>query len=118
MNSDLSILIIKDISSLITELRKVAFYSLAEHWLTLEEHFEDYADWVISELIVRELSIQVIGHSRHDLYKCCLERDIQCILVYFQSLMCRETTYMLQGYKVKIMVNGRNLFITRRPIFN
>jgi hypothetical protein len=76
------------------------------------EHIEYFVDWSVDQLLTESFGVKVVGHHRHDEYKCILDEDKQRLLASLMATLNTHEFNKLRNGEVKTMVVGYDLFIT------
>ena len=113
MHDNNKILIIADIEPFINHSIKIAI-PLANNYNVQLNELDYFFDWAINQLLVENFDMKVIHHYRHDVYLCMYSEMNELLYKFFISSVNLHDLNTLKGQDVKTMVNGRDLFITRR----
>lgn len=113
MNNPNRLLIIASIQSFIyTSMPSVL--SEARKYNLREEDIDFFFDWVINQILVDIFGLRVIHHYRHDVFICMYNELQYDLLPIFKRSVNIHDLRTLKGCEVKTLVNGFDLFITRR----
>ena len=112
------ILVIADIEPFIfNTLNSVKFVGIKYN--LKDDELDYFFDWVINQILEDSFEMKVIHHYRHDIYKCIYSELAFNLNESFARSINIYDLRTLKGDSVKTLVNGRDLFITRRtPIKN
>lgn len=111
------ILIISDIESfIINSMPKVL--DVAKEYNINTNEIDYFFDWAVNQLLVEFFGMKVIHHYRHDIYLIMYKDLYHDLYSSFKRCVNLYDLEMLKSCYVKTLVNGRDLFITRRNAYN
>ena len=113
MSDQNRILIIADIESFIIQLMPLA-RKVGMDYRVLTEELDYFFDWAINQTLSEYFGMKIIHHYRHDIYLCMYSVMRYEIVSSFKRTVNIHDLRLLKGCEVKTLVNGRDLFITRR----
>lgn len=111
------ILIISDIETFIITMMPQVLDKAVEYHVNNNE-IDYFFDWAINQILVEFYGMKVIHHYRHDIYLIIYKDLVHNLLTSFKRCVNIYDLEMLKGCYVKTLVNGRDLFITRRNAYN
>ena len=111
------VLLIQDIDSLIVKIIPLIKLHASEFHIGTNE-FDYFFDWAINQALVECYSMNVVHHYRHDIYICLYDIIKYDFIQGFKNCVNRFDMKILEGCQVKTLVNGRDLFITRRNSYH
>lgn len=79
-----------------------------------DEELDYFFDWAINQILEDSFEMKVIHHYRHDIYKCIYSELAFNLNESFARSVNIYDLRTLKRQNVKTLVNGRDLFITRR----
>lgn len=112
------LLIIQDIENFYINITNLIYGKMFKEWRLVPENDLDNAiDWIINQHLQIKFSMKVIGHYRHDVYRCIYDEYKGQIDNYFNASCNKNDLNLLKNCEVKTLVNGSDLFIARRITF-
>lgn len=79
--------------------------------------FDLYLEWTINQILYEVYRIRVINHYKNDLFNCIYRVDALAINHAFKGWMGQSILDSLPHAEVRTLINGRDLFITKRAIY-
>lgn len=81
-------------------------------------HVDLFIDWTVNEILTEDFNLKVVGHFRHDEYKCILSEIQQQAIVTLRGSMNIYDLDLIRGSRVKTLITGYDLFITPRTTYS
>ena len=118
MRQNSRLMIIQDIENFSINLMRISCPIMKiKYNFNPVEYFDQYLDWVIGHILSTQYNIKVVGHFRHDESLCVFSESEFEIKDHFRASINIFDLSLLYGNQVKILVNGTDLFITRRVTY-
>jgi len=118
MQQSSRMLIIHDIHSFSINLMRLSCIDMKEKWnYDPKEEFDLFLEWVVNHILTKYYNVIVIHHYRHDVYLCMFDNIEQAAVNYFRSSVSNYDLLPLKGCEVKTLVNGADLYVTRRVTY-
>lgn len=113
-------MLLYDIKSFSQYLFDVSSEKLKELRISQQDHlcdFDMYLEWVINQLLFDVFKIRVINHYKNDLFNCVYKVDQLRISHAFAGWLCDTTLTTMHDGQARTLINGRDLFITKRYVY-
>lgn len=111
------VLIIQDLSSLIVKTIPLIKLHGKEFNISNEE-IDYFLDWAINQTLIEKYNMKVINHYRHDIFICLYSIILFDLHNCFHHCVNQYDIKILEGCEVKTLINGRDLFITKRSSYS
>lgn len=113
MHDNNKILIISDIEPFINHSVKITI-PIANNYNVQLNDLDYFFDWSVNQILVDNFNMKVVHHYRHDVYLCMYSEISEPLYKFFINSVNLHDLNILRNESVKTLVNGRDLFITRR----
>jgi hypothetical protein len=79
--------------------------------------FDLYLEWTINQILYEVYRIRVMNHYKNDLFNCIYRTEQLSINQAFTGWMGPSVLDSLAHVEVRTLINGRDLFITKRAVY-